>query len=349
MLCILAVFIPSFFMQGAARALFVPLSLAVGFAMVASYLLSSTFVPVLSRLAAAARPARGRDGDREAARSIGSATRYGRLSARGRRGCAGWSCRPTSPSRRLVICRRRPRSSAWRSSRRSTPASSSSACAAPAGTRIEQTEQLAQRGARRRSSEEVGAGERRDHRSATSACDPVELPDQRDLPVDRRARRRPCCGSQLKHGGGRRRSSDLKERLRERAAAGDCPTCGSAFEPADIVSEVMSFGSPTPVEVAVSGPNLADNRAYAEKVRERAGEGPVAARPPVSARRSTTRPSRSRSTASGPALSGVTAEEVGPLARRGHLVEPVRRAELLGRPQERHRLPGAGRGPDASG
>ena len=48
MLCILAVFIPSFFMQGAPRAMFVPLSLAVGFAMVASYLLSSTFVPVLS-------------------------------------------------------------------------------------------------------------------------------------------------------------------------------------------------------------------------------------------------------------------------------------------------------------
>jgi multidrug efflux pump subunit AcrB len=48
MLCILAVFIPSFFMQGAAKALFVPLSLAVGFAMVTSYLLSSTFVPVVS-------------------------------------------------------------------------------------------------------------------------------------------------------------------------------------------------------------------------------------------------------------------------------------------------------------
>src|SRR4051794_12199742 len=48
MLCILAVFVSSFFMQGAARSLFVPLSLAVGFAMVASYFLSSTFVPVLS-------------------------------------------------------------------------------------------------------------------------------------------------------------------------------------------------------------------------------------------------------------------------------------------------------------
>ena len=48
MVCILAVFISSFFMQGAVRSMFVPLSLAVGFSMVASYLLSSTFVPVLS-------------------------------------------------------------------------------------------------------------------------------------------------------------------------------------------------------------------------------------------------------------------------------------------------------------
>src|SRR5262249_34288663 len=48
MLCILAVFVSSFFMQGAARSLFVPLSLAVGFSMLASYVLSSTFVPVLS-------------------------------------------------------------------------------------------------------------------------------------------------------------------------------------------------------------------------------------------------------------------------------------------------------------
>ncbi|MDQ3333410.1 MAG: efflux RND transporter permease subunit, partial [Planctomycetota bacterium] len=47
MLCVLAVFVSSFFMEGAARGLFVPLSLAVGFAMIASYILSSTFVPVL--------------------------------------------------------------------------------------------------------------------------------------------------------------------------------------------------------------------------------------------------------------------------------------------------------------
>jgi multidrug efflux pump subunit AcrB len=48
MLSVLAVFLPSFFMVGPARSLFVPLSLAVGFSMAASYLLSSSLVPVLS-------------------------------------------------------------------------------------------------------------------------------------------------------------------------------------------------------------------------------------------------------------------------------------------------------------
>src|SRR2546426_9384159 len=48
MLCVLGVFVPSFFMVGVSRSLFVPLSLAVGFAMAASYLLSSSLVPVLS-------------------------------------------------------------------------------------------------------------------------------------------------------------------------------------------------------------------------------------------------------------------------------------------------------------
>jgi multidrug efflux pump subunit AcrB len=40
-----------------------------------------------------------------------------------------------------------------------------------------------------------------------------------------------------------------------------------SFEPADIVNEVMSFGSPTPVEVAIYGPNIVDNKTHATKVR----------------------------------------------------------------------------------
>ncbi len=58
----------------------------------------------------------------------------------------------------------------------------------------------------------------------------------------------------------------LKERLRT-VLARTMPEVRFSFEPADIVSEVMSFGSPTPVEFTVNGPNLADNRAYAERVR----------------------------------------------------------------------------------
>ena len=43
----------------------------------------------------------------------------------------------------------------------------------------------------------------------------------------------------------------------------------------------MSFGSPTPVEIAVSGPNFADNRALRREDSRRAGQDPVAARPAV--------------------------------------------------------------------
>jgi multidrug efflux pump subunit AcrB len=48
MLSVVSVFMPSFFMVGPTKSLFVPLSLAVGLAMFASYILSGTFVPVMS-------------------------------------------------------------------------------------------------------------------------------------------------------------------------------------------------------------------------------------------------------------------------------------------------------------
>jgi multidrug efflux pump subunit AcrB len=48
MACVVAVFLPTLFMEGAARALFAPLALAVGFSMLASYVLSSTLLPILA-------------------------------------------------------------------------------------------------------------------------------------------------------------------------------------------------------------------------------------------------------------------------------------------------------------
>ena len=58
----------------------------------------------------------------------------------------------------------------------------------------------------------------------------------------------------------------LKERLRVKLRD-QLPQLRCSFEPSDIVNEVMSFGSPPPVEVAVSGPNFAENRQFAEKIR----------------------------------------------------------------------------------
>lgn len=48
MVSVVAVFVPSFFMTGITKHLFVPLSLAVGFAMISSFMLSSTLVPVMA-------------------------------------------------------------------------------------------------------------------------------------------------------------------------------------------------------------------------------------------------------------------------------------------------------------
>src|SRR6266849_5655720 len=59
---------------------------------------------------------------------------------------------------------------------------------------------------------------------------------------------------------------ELKERLRARLSH-ELPDTAFSFEAGDIVSQVMSFGSPTPIEVAVQGLNVAANRAFAEKIR----------------------------------------------------------------------------------
>ena len=65
----------------------------------------------------------------------------------------------------------------------------------------------------------------------------------------------------------------LKERLRSKLTT-QLPGVRLSFEPADIVNEVMSFGSPTPVDVSVNGPNLAENRAHAEKMRQELAKVP---------------------------------------------------------------------------
>jgi len=62
------------------------------------------------------------------------------------------------------------------------------------------------------------------------------------------------------------RGEELKERLRQDLSK-ELQGVSVSFEAGDIISQIMSFGSPTPIEVAVQGPSFPANRQFAEKIR----------------------------------------------------------------------------------
>jgi multidrug efflux pump subunit AcrB len=74
---------------------------------------------------------------------------------------------------------------------------------------------------------------------------------------------------QLKRDAGIR-VAELQERLRKTLPQ-ELPGVRFSFEPNDIVSQVMSFGASTPIEVAVSGPDFAKSRQFAEQVHDALG------------------------------------------------------------------------------
>src|SRR5260370_34072875 len=67
------------------------------------------------------------------------------------------------------------------------------------------------------------------------------------------------------------RSDEFEERLRKTLPP-EFPGCQFSFEAADIVTQIMNFGAPTPVEINVSGPDLAADRGFAERVRAELGK-----------------------------------------------------------------------------
>jgi multidrug efflux pump subunit AcrB len=271
MLCILAVFLPSFFMEGAARALFVPLALAVGFAMVTSYVLSSTLVPVLAVWLLRRRPGPSPHPGRSAFARLRAG--YGRaLEAILRRrrvvvpaflgvaalavwqagGRLGSEIFPTVDAGQFQLQLR-----------------------APAGTRLQKTELIAVKTIQ--AVEDMVGPDNVDislgYAGTIPSGNPINNiyqwmsgPEEAVL----RFALRP--GSGLAVGPLKERlRAELPRRLAEKGEYG----VRFAFEPADMVNQVMSFGSPTPVEVAVSGPDLAANWAYAEEVRRRLAEEPT--------------------------------------------------------------------------
>jgi multidrug efflux pump subunit AcrB len=252
MLCILAVFVPSFFMIGVSRQLFVPLSLSVGFAMIASYLLSSSLVPVFATWLM-----------RESHHGEGL---FGRLRAV----YAGYL--------RLVLRFRWPVVLVYlitsvglvyvllpRMGTEIFPDVDAPVLRlrlrAPTGTRVEETERIVLRALdviRR----EVGPDNiaiTSDFVGVVPSSYPVDLihlftsgPQEAVIQVAVRP--------EMKRGDA------LREKLRT-ALRRELPACRFSFEAGEIVSQVMGFGSPTPVEVAVQGISLQDDYAFAQKVQ----------------------------------------------------------------------------------
>src|SRR5207245_4770948 len=73
---------------------------------------------------------------------------------------------------------------------------------------------------------------------------------------------------------GRRASiAVLEERLRRRLAA-RLPDVRFSFEAGDIVSQVLNYGAPTPINVTVSAKSLQEGRRFAERVRHQLARVP---------------------------------------------------------------------------
>ena len=182
------------------------------------------------------------------------------LEASDRRVAGCWS-RGYLARRSVVILLRRQPAWAPRSFRWSTPANSACGCARPTA-RTSNGPSRSPLEVLKAIEEQVGPRQDRDH-AGLRRHDSLDLSDQRRLPVVARAGR----GDAASRAQARQRRADRSAEgatARELGRSG-CPSVRFSFEPADIVSEVMSFGSPTPIDVAVSGPNLAENRALCRK------------------------------------------------------------------------------------
>jgi multidrug efflux pump subunit AcrB len=255
MFCILAVFVPSFFMVGVGRQLFVPLSLAVAFSMIASYLLSSSLVPVFSTwIMREAHRGEEREGLFGRLRSIYEW--YLDLVLRFRWPVALVYLAATAGILYLLL----PRIGTELFPEANAPLIRVR-LRAPAGTRIEETERVVVRalGVIKQAAGNDNVVITSDFMGVVPSSYPVDLihlftsgPQEAIIQVAVKP--------------DTPRGEDLRERIRAELHR-EVPECQVSFEAADIVSQVMSFGSPTPIEVAIQGPGLADDYSYGQKVR----------------------------------------------------------------------------------
>ena len=287
MLCILAVFIPAAFMEGSARALFLPLSLAVGFAMIASYILSSTLVPVLCVWLLKHEKHRDRP-----LNLPGYHTLLGRVVA------LRWIVTPVYLTIAFLAVFLLANTVGTDIFPETDKGQFQVRLRAATGTRIERTEELAQE-ALSFLKKEIGP-ENIQLTVGYVGMFPTNYPVQ-GIYQWTNGPEETFIKVALRPGSGLR-VAELKSRLRvkldahlrqwlaergredhldEKQIAERVNGLRSSFEPADIINEVMSFGSPTPIEVMVSGVRFengalaADSEAYVAKLQAKLATVPA--------------------------------------------------------------------------
>jgi multidrug efflux pump subunit AcrB len=256
MLCVLAVFAPALFMTGVSQALFVPLSLSVAFAMAASFVLSRSLVPVLS-VWMLRRAVHEESGSRFARMRESWSSRLTRL-VPGRwvivaayvvmaAGIVSWigpslgqQLFPASAGNRFLLRFR-----------------------APIGTRVPETEQLTMQ-VLDQIKQMAGAG------NVTGTLGYVGV-QASSYPINTiflwTSGPHDAVINVALAPEARIDVEAFEERLRA-ALPGKFPGCQFSFGAGDIVSQIMNFGAPTPLEVATTGGDLGLVRDYATKLKE---------------------------------------------------------------------------------
>jgi multidrug efflux pump subunit AcrB len=265
MLAVVAVFVPSFLMTGVAQNLFVPLSLAVAFAMIGSFLLSSSLLPVFFLWI-------HRQVDRGHAARIAGRWDFNKVRDR-------WtaSLDRLSAFRWLVIGGYALGVMAVlvllgpRLSQELFPTAGATQFRlrfdAPVGTRAEETEQLTTRvlDEIRKAAGPANVAITLGYVGTQGASYPINTvflwssgPHEAIMNVALR----PDAHVDI---------DALEARLRETLPP-QFPGCTFSFEPGDLVNQIMNFGAPTPVEVAVAGPDLRASRAYTDRLKDELGK-----------------------------------------------------------------------------
>jgi multidrug efflux pump subunit AcrB len=259
MLSVLAVFLPSFFMTGPAQSLFVPLSLAVGFSMGASYLLSSSLVPVLANWILKQEKGEAEHPKEE---------RFDRFRKRFQRALQQIGEFPKlllgayAVVAVLIIVLLGPRMA-----EEIFPSSASTQFRlridGPDGTRVAVTEAMVEK-VLAAIAREAGA----DNLETTLGyvgTQPSSYPINTVF-LWTSGSQQAIINVGLKPGASISLRS-LEENLRQKLPL-EFPTARFSFDPGDLISQTLSFGAPSSAEVAITGPQYGDVQSYANRVRQ---------------------------------------------------------------------------------